>query len=278
MWSIDHVQTYCINLDRRPDRWADVLAQPITKVLPNFQRYSAVDGKTLDYATDPRISTVARYNIKNHTRRSHDMLDSIGGVGCALSHICLWTQLVKSSEPVYLVTEDDFKASPEDWATVLRIFASYPHLADSTTWDMWVIGANVCYPKLGVRPADKREVKDAWIQCKQLVGTQAYFVSKTGAEKLLRGAYPVQQHIDWYITYVAQTTPFKIIHNKSVNFLQRGSTSDITNVNCAICDVPTNVETSHYVLPMDASHATVLAALSIAFVVWIALAKTKSRQ
>ena len=277
MWSIDHVQTYCINLDRRPDRWQAVLAQPVTKMIPNFKRFPAVDGKTLDYTTDKRISTVARYNIKNHKRRSHDMLDTMGGVGCALSHIGLWEQLVKSSETVYLIMEDDFEATPEEWATVRHIFASYPQLADSTTWDIWSIGVTVCNPTMGVYPADKYEVKDKWITCKEFIGAQAYFVSKTGAEKLLRGAYPIQQHIDWYITYVAQTTDLKIIHNKLGNILAPRTTSDITNDVCAICDVPTHVETSHYIMPMDACHATVLAALSIAFVVWIALAKTKSR-
>lgn len=276
MWSIDHVRSYCINLDRRPDRWAEVQSQPGIKAMPNVQRFPGVDGKTLNIDNDARVSTLCRYNIKNNTRRSHDLLDSIGGVGCALSHIALWTKLVESSENVFLVLEDDILATEEQWEHARQLFANNPKLADSTTWDIWSIGTLDCYEQMGTRPADKRVIEDKWLKCAQFVGLNAYFISRTGAQKLLQDVYPIQQHIDWYITYYGQTKPFKIIHNKLVNFKQRGTGSDIAmKEKCVICDIPTTVETSHYILPMDKTNTVVLAALSIAFVVWVAFNRRK---
>jgi type I restriction enzyme M protein len=65
-------------------------------------------------------------------------------------------------------------------------------------------------------------------------------------------------------------------NNKLVNIRQRGSGSDIvTKDNCAICDIPTTVEKSHYVLPIEGIHVTALASLSIAFVIWIALSRRR---
>lgn len=276
MWSVDHVQTYCINLDRRQDRWAAVMAQPGVEKFPNLQRFPAVDGKTIDLETDKRISTLCRYNIKNATRRSHDMLDSIGGVGCALSHIALWTKLVNSTENVFLVLEDDILIKEEQWDNVRMLFARDPKLADSTTWDIWSIGRIQCSEQMGVKPADRYVVEDKWLQCQQFVGLNAYFISRTGAAKLLKDVFPIQQHIDWYITFYGQTKPFKIIHNKLVNYKQRGTGSDIAMKDkCLICDVPTTVEKSHYVLPIDSTNATALAALSIAFAIWIAFSRKR---
>jgi GR25 family glycosyltransferase involved in LPS biosynthesis len=278
MWSVDRVQTYCINLDRRPDRWAEVKSQPAIKRMPNLQRFPAVDGKTLSIETDTRISTLARYNIMNHTRRSHDMLDTIGGVGCALSHISLWTKLANSSENVFLILEDDILASDAQWDAVRMLFSRESQLADSTTWDIWSVGRIHCFEQMGVKPADRHVVEDKWLRCQQFVGLNAYFISKTGAQKLLEDVYPIQQHIDWYITYYAQTKPFTILHNKLANFKQRLADSDIAiKDQCVICDIPSTVETSHYVVPMDKTNAAILTALSIAFVIWVSLA-SKSRR
>lgn len=279
MWSVDRVQTYCINLDRRPDRWAEVKSQPAIKRMPNLQRFPAVDGKTLSIETDTRISTLARYNIMNHTRRSHDMLDTIGGVGCALSHISLWTKLANSSENVFLILEDDILASDAQWDAVRMLFSREPQLADSTTWDIWSVGRIHCFEQMGVKPADRHVVEDKWLRCQQFVGLNAYFISKTGAQKLLEDVYPIQQHIDWYITYYAQTKPFTILHNKLANFKQRLEDSDIAMKDqCVICDIPSTVETSHYVVPMDKTNAAILTALSIAFVIWVSLASKGRRR
>ena len=254
------------------------MQQSEARNIPNLARHSAVDGSTLDAATDPRISTMCRYNIKEKTRRSHDLLDSIGGVGCALSHIQLWTNLVASKDPVHLILEDDIKIPPDAWAAVQKMFRDTPSLADSTSWDIWSIGNLHCFETIFVRPADRFLVRDKWIQCAEFVGLQAYFITRGAAEKLLKDVFPIQQHIDWYITYYAQTKPFKIIHNKLINCSQRGSKSDIAEKEqCVICDVPTKVEASHYVIRKDVTNTTILVCACLAMVAWMALRRSSRR-
>jgi DNA polymerase len=41
----------------------------------------------------------------NKQRRSHEELDSIGGVGCALSHIGIWQKMVQHQSPIMFVGE-----------------------------------------------------------------------------------------------------------------------------------------------------------------------------
>ena len=279
MWSVDTVKTFCINLDRRPERWAAVIDMPVTKRLPNFQRWSATDGKTLDFVQDKRISTIARYNIKNNTRRSHDMLESIGGVGCALSHIRLWQKLVDSDDEVYLITEDDFVATVDQWETVRQLFFKTPFLADTSRWDIWTIGCLDCNEKIMVFPdkaqRDADRAASRWLRCAQFTGTQSYFITRAAAQKLLVDALPIQHHIDWYITLHAATKPFVIIHNRNANFKQRGALSDINMKTCEICNIADDVKSSHYVFRMDNANATILAVLAVAFVVSMAVARRK---
>ena len=243
-WNIDEVKTFCISLDRRPDRYNRMIIQPEIKKLPNFKKFSAVDGQTLDIKTDTRVSTLGRYNIMNNTRRSHDLLDSIGGVGCALSHITLWQNLLKSNDNVFLIVEDDLVLQQGDWEKVRQLYLQNKWLQDSNKWDIWSVGNLTCVP------ADNDTKKEnKFIFCKEFVGFNSYFISRTGAEKLVKEAFPIQQHIDWFTSYYAQTHPdFKIVYNKSFNleqdpaFLEKEHSDIRTKDICYICDIPTDYE------------------------------------
>lgn len=253
MWSINNIQTYVINLDRRPDRWDSLRAEPDFPNFPNIQRFSATDGKTLDLQTDSRISVYAKHNIAKFTRRSHDMLDSIGGVGCALSHIGLWEKLVGSDQDVFLILEDDILLPRRTWERVTFVYESTPELHDSRNWDIWSIGNLNCFPDNIQRNIEESIQPSSdtpeWVECHQFIGLQAYFISRRGADKLLKNVFPIQQHIDWFISYYAATHPFKVIHNRYINIAQRGEGSDIAKQKkCAICDIPTNVQDTHYII------------------------------
>lgn len=253
MWSLNDVHSFVINLDRRPDRWEQVQAQPDAHRIPNLSRFSAVDGKTLNLQTDSRVSTYARHNITYSLRRSHDMLDSIGGVGCALSHVSLWEKLAKSDAPVILILEDDIALPSGTWARVEKVFETSPFLRNTENWDIWSIGNLNCLPTRGhneiPRDGNPSRNESEWIQCREFVGLQAYFITRRGAMKLLKEAYPIQQHIDWFISYYAATRPFTIVHNRYINIQQNQANSDIAmKSQCVICDFPTNVEDTYFVI------------------------------
>jgi GR25 family glycosyltransferase involved in LPS biosynthesis len=279
-WNIDEVKTFCISLDRRPDRYNRMIIQPEIKKLPNFKKFSGVDGQTLDIKTDPRVTTLCRYNIMNHTRRSHDLLDSIGGVGCALSHITLWQNLLKSNDNVFLVVEDDLVLQKGDWEKVRQLYLQNKWVQDSNSWDIWSIGNLRCIPE------DKNIKKEnKFIFCKEFVGFNSYFISRRGAEKLVKEAFPIQQHIDWYASYYAQTHPdFKIVYNKSFNLdqdpeLLEKEHSDIrTKDTCYICDIPTDYEKMYTLVSKSSISAnTVITVMALAILYAGVIAAKKVR-
>ena len=279
-WNIDEVKTFCISLDRRPDRYNRMIIQPEIKKLPNFKKFSAVDGQTLDIKTDTRVSTLGRYNIMNKTRRSHDLLDSIGGVGCALSHITLWQNLLKSNDNVFLIVEDDLVLQQGDWEKVRQLYLQNKWLQDSNKWDIWSVGNLTCVP------ADNDTKKEnKFIFCKEFVGFNSYFISRTGAEKLVKEAFPIQQHIDWFTSYYAQTHPdFKIVYNKSFNleqdpaFLEKEHSDIRTKDICYICDIPTDYEKMYTLVSKNSiSSTTVITVMALAILYGGIIAAKKVR-
>jgi len=274
MWAIDSVKTFCINLDKRTERWDRMIAQPEIKRIPNLKRFAAVDGSTLNIDTDNRVSTLCRYNIKNHTRRSHDMLDSIGGVGCALSHITLWQNLVKSHENVFFIVEDDLVLQSGDWSRIRRLFDENEWLHDSTKWDVWSVGNLRCRAGPNRPFPDEGKKENKWLQCKEFVGFNSYFISRTGAQKLLTECFPIQHHIDWFTGFYAQTHPdFKIVFNKQINLDQDEAYAgkDLSDIRtkdiCYICDLPSDVEASHIIIKNETYNDRLFMIVSIAIAI-----------
>ena len=83
----------CVNLERRPDRkaWINGVKQDIP-----LEFVSAVDGKDL-------ILTKEIYNL--FQKNDFNWRRSV--IGCSLSHIKLWKELVASDDEYYVVIEDD---------------------------------------------------------------------------------------------------------------------------------------------------------------------------
>jgi glycosyl transferase family 25 len=236
-WQINEIPAMCISLKRREDRWLKFSGQPVIRELPNLQRHEATDGKTLDIATDKRILLSTKRNILKKQRRSHEELDSPGGVGCALSHIAIWQEMVQRQVPITLVIEDD-AALPNDFAAQANtIINKSPTLQDPQSWDLWILAAKT----IGPTPVES----DPLVQeITSFTGTIAYVITLRGATKLLEHALPVHCHIDKYMCILKELQPMRYLITPSFSFYQLGvDASDIIQQGgCRICDIPTDFD------------------------------------
>lgn len=87
-----------VNLDRRTDRWESTKKTLDSAGITQYERFSAIDGQTLQMT--PEIKMLFRNNDFNYRQ---------GFIGCAMSHIKLWKQLVESKDDYYIVLEDDIE-------------------------------------------------------------------------------------------------------------------------------------------------------------------------
>lgn len=199
------IPTWVVNLDHRVDRWA-----AITKTLYGltYRRKSAVYGKNLSL-TDPHGVYGASGNIKDLFTEKKQRWMPYGGhrfirgvIGCALSHLQLWSWLVQSSEPFMLVLEDDITLQPwflEGYKKMYKV------LTERKDWDLLYLGYTDDQPVYNDPKVEFGGLSvsrfNPSVPRRHGGGTFAYCISKKGATRLLQLAeeYGVAQPIDWFM-------------------------------------------------------------------------------
>ena len=166
----------CINLERRPDRKKAVL-----KLLDqhNLSKYcdfnKAVDGQKLKPTDNLRKLFV-----------DNDFGSKKGAIGCALSHLELWNQLLADTKyDKYLILEDDIRLNPD----FITKFNAIQNLIKNINWDIIYLGFHV---KVSHRRAYREKLQNI---NKQTIlpydisystgGAFGYIINKSGARKLV---------------------------------------------------------------------------------------------
>ena len=236
-WSIDSIPAVCITLERRSDRWQRFQDQP---GLPAVKRFLGVDGKTIDIDTDDRITTLTKRNIKTKTRRSHEELDSVGGVGCALSHIAVWQWMVDHNQEMCIVFEDDAVVPDDFKEKANQIIKDSMVLKNPKQWDMWLLGGG--WEDMSRIPNETKVVRVG-----AFVLFHAYVLTLSAAKHLLKHAYPIHCHIDMWTSIHAYLTDMRIVGAKELVLQQNQKVkTDIQSEDgCAICNVPAEFTNTH---------------------------------
>jgi Glycosyltransferase family 25 (LPS biosynthesis protein) len=241
-WNIQNIPAFCITLERRLDRWKRFQTQPGVQPLA-LKRFLGVDGKTIDLRTDDRVATFTKRNILTKTRRSHEELNSIGGVGCALSHIAVWQWMVDNQQPLCLVFEDD-AIVPADFTARANRLIQTSLLHDAKAWDLWLLGGTW---------DDLSSIKgeSSVHRVGSFVLFHAYVMTLPMAQRLLRDVYPIHGHIDLWTSVYGYLNDLRIVGAPSLRLQQNPKTkTDIqTEADCALCDVPSDFYKTHRLVP-----------------------------
>lgn len=110
-------KTFIINLERRKDKRTHIENQFTTFDNANYQFFSGIDG------TNAVALSKHTFNIPNWCDPASKKAMTLGEIGCALSHYCLWKQIVdcEDREGKYLILEDDVIV-PDD---IFQKFSQY---------------------------------------------------------------------------------------------------------------------------------------------------------
>lgn len=146
-----------------------------------------------------------------------------GELGCALSHIGVWSDLLRSKEHTAIVLEDDVKLSSDFSSTITALNERYA--MESTPMLVLLGKADVCYRQ-------ELPVNHAIVlhQVKFARGAYGYWVNRSGAECLKRFLDPVWTEIDnWPL--VMKETELKIycLNQAVAGLSQENNSSTIGN-------------------------------------------------
>lgn len=189
-------EMYLINLDRRKDRLVVTKKNLELYGYNKIKRYSAIDSSKY---TAQRINDLthpdARDSIfKNY--RTHDEQLSRGALGCYLSHLDLWKQMIDKNVDKIVVFEDD--TYPTITSDKLQEYIrKIPN-----DWDIILFGG---WYKNGWR-IDKNIYK-----IQRYFGMHGYMIRNTNnVRDMVRNAMPIRKQIDWYLTDLATANKINI--------------------------------------------------------------------
>jgi GR25 family glycosyltransferase involved in LPS biosynthesis len=178
-------RVFCINLDRRPDRWRQLLCTLTgSGMLPLAERIPAVDGSRPEFQRSPLITDLGRQHMNG--KKGLFKYLTPGGVGCALSHRSVWEKVVREGIRRALVLEDDAELDPEISDRLSQ--GPWPE-----EFDLFFLGY-IRQPTLTLNGNFKR-VNRFFGRAQGVWGFHGYLVSLEGAKKLLK-LFPITLQID----------------------------------------------------------------------------------
>jgi GR25 family glycosyltransferase involved in LPS biosynthesis len=255
--------TYVINLDRRPDRWQTFQAQSALQEFKQLQRFSAVDGKTLNIFSDERISLHTRHNIQANYRRSDYEINTAGAIGASFSHITLWEDFLQGDSEFLVVFEDDTIVDAKTLAFIDTLIPTLPE-----QWDMWLLGTHAW--NLTAKPLVKSQPK-GWKHVKVFTGAHAYVLSRQGAKILLENPYPIETHIEYYICGCAEFKGLKLITHSMLRMTYGTEVNEIADSDtflsrksCPTCRIPDH----YHKYGLYFSYEQLVAAYALSFAVF----------
>lgn len=163
---------FLINLDRRPDRLEKIIEQQNKQFLPNLTKISACDGTNL--ILNSRLRSFCRNN--NFCMRS-------GVIGCALSHLKLYQQLLQDTEVNgYVIFEDDVVSNELFLNKMKRIFTileNKDHKPDILFFTT-ILKTNPEWEEGIIKKTTRDDINKFSIG-----GTGSYYISKKGAKSVI---------------------------------------------------------------------------------------------
>lgn len=193
------LKTYVLNLDRRPDRWDNFVKNSSELNFLKYERFSAVDGDKVSSTTQlQRIFNNNDYNMK------------VGMVGCLMSHIKMYIELIYSDYDMYFILEDDIEITSNFQNKFLNICKQLKN----NNWDLVYVGHHLknlndkkySYNNTIMPTIQKTNVYQSFQL--SLGGTIGYLITKSGAQKLLD-----------FISETGSTNCIDTLQQKSSNIL-----------------------------------------------------------
>jgi GR25 family glycosyltransferase involved in LPS biosynthesis len=223
MIDINKIPIYCINLDKRPERYRGFSSQPGVQEL-KLKRFSAVDGSKISL-NSPDISNQTKYNILHKTRRAHSQIDTIGAIGCSLSHYSIWKEFLRGEDAYCFVLEDDALV-PVGLANQIKLITMVPH-----SFDVWALSYKLYNKTLN-------DVKGGWKSPVYFWGTSSYIISRKGATELIDQFFPIECHLDNYMCLKNSFGKIRLHINEYVMMYTLPYGTDIQLHNCGLCNFP----------------------------------------
>jgi GR25 family glycosyltransferase involved in LPS biosynthesis len=226
---------FIINLKSRNDRLKNMklLIENLNIDKNKIEVFEAVVGKELKDNEIINILSISSLDTLYNKSTNHKDIRTKGAIGCYLSHYKIWEKIINENLENVLIFEDDI-VSDIDTAEFEDYVNSLPQ-----DYDIGLLSWFSLWFDLLNNPKKNTVINNYWNKYSSInvFGCAAYMVSKKGAEKLVKNAFPICYQVDAYINILNDLEPsfIRYIANQSI-FKQNNSKTDI-QVDCNECDI-----------------------------------------
>jgi len=174
-------KTYVIHLEKETKKWDAFVKQYEASSLRSleYNRFSAVVGKDVnpaDYLTPEALEELN--DMETNKRKLYHYQLTRGGIGCFLSHLALYQQLLREKDTnIYLILEDDIRFEPNCLEQIQEALQEV--YVEDPEWDFLLLGWHRRKGNLLSTPSQLIRPTGFW-------GTYSYLVRRTGAEKMVK--------------------------------------------------------------------------------------------
>lgn len=161
--------------------------------------FHGTNGKTLDLNT-----------IKKYTTPLYSIFGPKSSIGCAISHISVWKDFLKSNKQYALIFEDDAIFNTKSFKSKIKFYLSQT----PSNFDILYLGSFGSNPnntffnffmKLLNQQCQFKQINKHIIKPKVALAAHSYIISKKGARKLLQFLDgKIHNHIDFCIQSLAK--------------------------------------------------------------------------
>jgi GR25 family glycosyltransferase involved in LPS biosynthesis len=182
------IPTYIICLERSRAKRCD----PTFRAWENVSKEHNLDVRRLtaitpvDFQLKDVVQPYAYSCIQRKERKTLEMIGNVVEVACAMSHIKAWKRIVQDQTPG-IVVEDDMALSAHKLNRMLSQLRTIPK--DTDMYLLHFIGVNL----------KAKKVQSGFLDVSSFAGLQAYYMTPSCAQKLLRQVLPMAFQIDTYV-------------------------------------------------------------------------------
>ncbi len=226
--------SFCINLKQHPQKWNSMYTELTNHGFKQIERVEAVDGKLLTKQDLNQVSLLSKHILNTNSRCLHEQLSSVGSIGCYLSHVNCWKEIVKRNLPNAFIFEDDAVFIQDTFKTFNNCMINLPKDIDVFSFGYSInrdslVWTNGLYAKHDL-----------------FFGTQGYYITNEGAQKLLKYAFPIELQVDSYIALLGQSEKINLLFSKKPLMLEYNITGSSIYVPCIKCNL-NSIDTTKYV-------------------------------
>jgi len=158
---------------------------------PTVEKILGVDGRQLTSEEIKRVTSLyTRYNIAA-TPQAPLPIGCVGEVGCYLSHVKIWKQIVKKKMKSCVVFEDDVLFNPNFTSDLKEYWNTLQNKEE-------IGGLFFGYINRITNP----------LRCQDIfAGLQGYYITYAGAKKMLERWKPLEVPVDLYMGMVCKEDP-----------------------------------------------------------------------